>query len=118
MTRGRAGSDGANLVRWNVGAELDLVDIATYIARDSPSAARAVVTRLRAHADELRDFPQPGRIVPELQRVGISEWRELIVNHYRLIYTAESGTVEIDLVADARRDFEALLYARLLRASP
>lgn len=114
----RAASEPAGRVRWSVAAESGLVEIATYIGRGSLPTARAVVATLRIHADKLRDFPQLGRVVPELQRVGISEWRELIVNNYRIIYTAESGTVEVGLVADTRRDFEAILYARVLRDRP
>lgn len=76
------------------------------------------MTTLRARVEDLRDFPQLGRVVRELHRLGISEWREAIVDHFRLLYTVESGTVEIDLVADARRDFDAILHARMLRDHP
>jgi len=118
MTRRRAASERAHRVRWSLDAESDILGIATYLARESPSATRAVVATLRTNVDELRDFPQLGRVVPELQRLGMNEWRELIVGNYRLVYSVDSGTVGIDLVADTRRDFETILHARILRYLP
>ncbi|HWE96197.1 MAG TPA: type II toxin-antitoxin system RelE/ParE family toxin [Tepidisphaeraceae bacterium] len=43
----------------------ELDEIAEYIARDSRSAAAAVVARVRDASQELATFPRMGRRVPE-----------------------------------------------------
>jgi plasmid stabilization system protein ParE len=52
--------------------------------------------------------------VPELQRLGIDDWRELVITPYRVIYTVASDAVEIDAVIDSRRDIEGILMRRLV----
>lgn len=102
-------------VIWSREAERDLADIASYIAHDSPQNARLIVGRIRRRTEALRDFPRRGRVVPELLELGISNWREIIIRPYRVIYTVEHDSVEIDVVADSRRDFETLLMERLIQ---
>jgi plasmid stabilization system protein ParE len=66
-------------------------DIASYIARDSPGYAAAVVGRLRDLARTLREFPLSGRTVPELADKTI---REKLVYGYRLVHRAGAGVVD------------------------
>lgn len=105
-------------VRWSRMAAADLVAIASYIQRTSPKAAEEFLKQGRANAGTLSDFPRRGRVVPELQRLGVTEWRELIFAPYRLIYTVQDDVVEIDAILDARRDIEELLLERLIRRDP
>ncbi|MEX0730265.1 MAG: type II toxin-antitoxin system RelE/ParE family toxin [Aquisalimonadaceae bacterium] len=59
-------------------------DIAQYIAQDNPDAAVRWVVELFDTVGRLADFPQSGRIVPE---VGIRRIREVIFGAYRVIYS-------------------------------
>jgi toxin ParE1/3/4 len=93
----------------------DLEEIAAYIHRDSPAAARAFRDRVRKAGAKLDRFPERGRIVPELRDLGVTVWRELILRPYRMMYRIEGSTVVVDLVIDARRDVVDVLFARLLR---
>ena len=102
-------------VHWSAEAEFDLHEIVRYLLHASPAAARSVLKRLRTAVNALQRFPRRGRVVPELQRLGIEEWRELVIRPYRVIYTVERDSVEIDAVLDSRRDVEALLHRRLVR---
>jgi plasmid stabilization system protein ParE len=102
-------------VRWSTDAEFDVTDILTYLLEESPTAARATAARLWKGTAALHDFPRRGRIVPELQRLGIEEWRELVIAPYRVIYTIEPDGVEIDAVIDSRRDIEMVLLRRFVR---
>jgi len=61
----------------------DLDQIATYIARDNPEAARAWVGKLRAAAESAARMPLAARIVPEVQRDDV---REVFVRSYRIVY--------------------------------
>jgi plasmid stabilization system protein ParE len=61
----------------------DLDQIATYIARDNPKAARAWIARLRKAAENAARTPLAARIVPEVQRDDV---REVFVRSYRVVY--------------------------------
>jgi len=89
-------------VIWTREAHEDVGEIRRYIANDSPSAAAAMVRRLRAEAARLSRYPQIGRIVPEYDDVTV---REIIVSPYRLIYRylAEHDQVQVVSVVHARR---------------
>ena len=78
MSRGRAKS-----IRWSARAMRDLDQIATYIARDNPKAARAWIARPRKAAKNAARMPLAARIVPEVHRDDV---REVFVRSYRVVY--------------------------------
>jgi toxin ParE1/3/4 len=104
-------------VEWATIAERDLAAIVEYIARDDPGAAEGVLDSLEAKASSLETLATRGRVVPELQRIQIREYRELLVKPYRLIYRVERTRVVVLGVFDGRRDLEDVLLDRLLRES-
>lgn len=59
-----------------------------------------VAERLIQSVDLLRDHPQAGRMVPELNR---SEIRELIRGSYRIVYRIRGEAIEILTVFRASR---------------
>ncbi len=71
------------MVKWSVPAKRDLRQIYNYISGDSKYYARQVVEKIVDKSELLEDFPEIGRIVPE---VGEPDVRELFVYSYRLIY--------------------------------
>ncbi len=79
-------------VRWTPQAADDLDTIAEFISRDSPHYAGLFVADILQTVDQLIDFPQSGRIVPE---IGDSCLREVILGNYRIIYRLRSKAVEI-----------------------
>ncbi len=52
---------------------------------------------------------------PELERVGVSRYREVHYKRYRIIYEVLGKTVYVHCVFDGRRDLQAVLERRLLR---
>lgn len=93
-------------VSWSPTALDDVDAIAEYINRDSPAYTRAVVSKLRDTARNLKTFPNAGRIVPEL---GDEAIRERFVYSYRLIYRVQDSDVLIVAVAHGKRLLEPLL---------
>jgi toxin ParE1/3/4 len=79
-------------------------DIAQYIAEDKPAAAVEWIDGLFATVERLADFPQSGRIVPEL---GVHRIREVMFGAYRVIYSVKD---RIDILTVRRSN-------QLLRAS-
>ena len=76
-------------------ARRDLRDIVRYISLDSPERAVAFGQFLLTQAKKLSQFPQMGRMVPELGEPAI---RELVVRSYRVIYRVDDGDCRIEIV--------------------
>jgi toxin ParE1/3/4 len=68
---------------------LERVDeIAVYIAQDDPDAADRWTIEPFDAVERLVEFPESGRMVPEL---GVREVRELIFGAYRVFYRVGSA---------------------------
>lgn len=79
-------------VAWTDQAYERLAEIHDFIARDSEEAADRLVDKVIQRGDRLADFPQKGRVVPELPGLGL---RELIEGNYRIVYRLVKSKVEI-----------------------
>lgn len=110
-------SSSALRVEWAEPAVADLVALVRFIARDAPVNARKVLDRLRQKAASLDTTPLRGRIVPELEELGLQEYRELLSKPYRIIYRVGQDRVLVLAVLDGRRRLEDVLYERLVRGS-
>ena len=105
----------AHTVLFTAGAERDLAEIVDYITEfDSPANASRVLDKLLTVAESLAGFPERGSHPRELLSLGIREFRQLFFKPYRLIYSNTDKTVYVHLIADGRRDMQALLQRRLL----
>jgi plasmid stabilization system protein ParE len=102
-------------VVWARAAQRDLDGIVSYVAADSPQAGLALLDKLEARAKSLNTMADRGRLVPELARLHIRHYRELVVAPYRLLYRATSREVLMVAVYDARRSLEDVLLERLIR---
>ena len=102
-------------VRWTRSARRDLEGIVAYLADRSPQAALSTLNRLEARAKSLTTLADRGRIVPELGRLHIRQYRELVVAPYRAIYRVAGARVWVLVVVDARRNLEDILLERLIR---
>ena len=94
------------VVSWSPTALDDVDALAEYINRDSPAYTRAVVNKILETARDLSDFPNAGRIVPELDDEAI---RERFIYSYRLIYRVQDNDVLIVAVVHGRRLLAPLL---------
>ena len=54
-------------------------EIADYIAQDKPSAAKRWINEVFTKVEQLKSFPQIGRVVPE---ISDSKFRELIYGNH------------------------------------
>ena len=102
-------------VIWSDVAEEDLRNVTEYITADSPSNALEILNSIKQKASNLYNFPERGRIVPELRDQGVLLYREIIVSPWRVIYRMSEDTVYILSVLDSRRNIEDILLDRLLR---
>lgn len=101
-------------VRWAATSERDLKGIIEYIAKDSPSRACELLSKIKEKALDLHySFPSGGRVVPVLLDQGITQYRELVVPPWRIIYRISEGTVYVPFVLDSRQNVEDILLKRL-----
>ncbi|MDX2471878.1 MAG: type II toxin-antitoxin system RelE/ParE family toxin [SAR324 cluster bacterium] len=96
-------------------AEQDLKQIIRWVAKnDSPAKAKNLLDKLVESYLSLEELPLRGHHLPELTKIGISDYLEIHQGPYRLIYQVTQKTVFIHAVLDGRRDMEDLLSQRLL----
>ncbi len=106
-------------VRFDIEAERDLEGIADYLAARA-SLARAIefFGAIRHQAETLSIFPERGAVPKELDRLGVRQYRQTLLKQYRIFYEVTADAVVILLIADGRRDMDALLSTRLLTRDP
>ena len=105
------------LVQLTDDATRDLEEICDYIDRhDSPGRADRVLERIEKAFNDLSEHPQRGSYPKELLDIGIREYREIFFKPYRIIYRITENNVYVLVIADGRRDMQALLERRLLQA--
>jgi len=75
-------------------------EIAEYIALDELNAARRLVKKVFSSVKRLKQFPELGRIPPELD---CSKYREIIVGLCRVFYRVEQSKVYILYVMRGER---------------
>lgn len=85
---------------WTEPALSDLNEIAEYIALDKPSAARRLVKQVFSQVERLEQFPELGRIPPELDN---SKYREIIIGPCRIFYRIDQDKIFITYVMCAER---------------
>ena len=89
-------------VVWSPRAIRRATEAAQFIAAENPSAAVEWARGLFDSARPLAQFPDLGRVVPE---VGRAEVREIIFGSYRVVYRVAPRLVEVLTVRHAKRRF-------------
>ena len=87
---------------WSPIALEDVDSIAEYVARDSTDQSSLFVIRLIGATGRLQDFPNSGRIIPEIGNPGC---REIIYGSYRIMYRLSEDAVWITGIVHGSRDW-------------
>jgi toxin ParE1/3/4 len=87
-------------IAWTNKALKDLHAINDYISLDSKFYAVRFVNKLIWRVDQLIEFPESGRVVPEKADAHI---RELIEGNYRIFYKIQNKKVTILRIHNAAR---------------
>ncbi|MBR9871897.1 MAG: type II toxin-antitoxin system RelE/ParE family toxin [Gammaproteobacteria bacterium] len=93
-------------VIWTEPALQELDAIAEYIALDNPDAASQLVQEVFEKTERLEDFPQSGRIPPELPN---SVYREVVVPPCRIFYREDEKRVLVLYVMRDERQLRAYM---------
>jgi len=96
-------------------AEDDLIEIINYYQTINSEYSNNLFFSIEEKINGLQDFPEQGRVVPELEKQNITDYRELVEGNYRIIYAIQSQLVIIHSIIDSRRNLEDLIIKKLLR---
>jgi toxin ParE1/3/4 len=97
-------------------AESDLVDVYRYVVQnDSVENADFLLDKLEQAITKLETMPLRGHFPPELERIGVLEFREVFFKPYRIIYQVIKTNVYVHCILDGRRDMQDVLQQRILR---
>lgn len=97
-------------------ASRDLEELYDYIEyHDTQGKADYVLDQIEKTFSSLSENPERGTYPKELLAVGLREYREIFFKPYRIIYRVMSENVYVMVIADGRRDMQALLQRRLLQ---
>ena len=88
-------------LRWTEQAASQLAAIAEYVGVASPLYAEQIVDRIVIRLQQVQEFPDSGRHVPESLAPNL---RELIEVPYRVIYRATHEHIEVVAIVHGRRD--------------
>ena len=86
---------------WTEPAVEDLRELHAYIARDSEMYASGFVERIISAAERVAEHPRVGRVVPENNDENV---REILYQHYRIIYRVKNDYIEVLTVIHGARD--------------
>lgn len=87
-------------IHWTKEALVNLQQIEDYIAEDNPDAAYNLVDKIVFLVKDLKNFPDKGRVVPEL---SIDQIREVLYKNYRIVYLNKKNSIEILTVFEGHK---------------
>jgi toxin ParE1/3/4 len=87
-------------VKFLISAMEDMRSIKAYIGRDNPEAAVRIIKKIKSAIKHLEEFPNSGRIIPELNNPQI---REVIILNYRVMYQMSKSEIHIFAVYEGHR---------------
>jgi plasmid stabilization system protein ParE len=76
-------------------AQADLADVVRYVAQHDSDAAARLGFELITRAENVANFPDMGRVVPEYKQPNL---REVICRSYRIIYRLQRDQQRVDIV--------------------
>ena len=93
--------------------DLDELYAAAYDRGGAP-AADLFLDRIQVVLTRVGAAPEAGHPVPDLQRLGLTDGRQVREGELRLLYRAREDAVLLVAIAPAERSWQALLQRRLL----
>jgi plasmid stabilization system protein ParE len=97
-------------------AEHDLKELRGYIIKNfSFETWQNTYSKLKKSIRNLKTFPYAGLIPEEIEKLNLSQYRQILSGMNRIIYEVRQDIIYIHVIVDARRDMNTLLTRRLLR---
>jgi len=87
-------------ITWAPRAKMRAGEYAEYIAQDNEEAAYEWLVGIFKDVERLKDFPEQGRVVPEIGRPDV---REIFYMSHRIIYRIGSRRIRIITIRHGRQ---------------
>lgn len=98
-------------------AEQDLKELRAYVLKNfSMETWITAYAEIKEAIHNLENFPQAGSIPEEIEKLNLTQYRQILSGMNRVIYEVRQDVIYVHIVVDARRDMNSLLTRRLLRA--
>ena len=102
---------------WTQNALSDLKDIRSYLKQsESPVFVRRVTQEIVDQVQSVKEWPDKGTLVPELEDLHLTRHRQLRAGQHRIIVERDDDAVYVHMIAHTSRDLEALIRRRLLNS--
>ena len=93
----------------------DIEAIYRYIQKSgNKEAAKDMVIDIRKACDSLSENPERGHIPNELSKIGLFEYRQIIVKKFRIIYELAEPNIFIFGIIHGNRNIGEILRQRML----
>lgn len=100
---------------WSQDASKDFIETITYIKEKSgKDIATKIYQKIILKIEQLENFPESGRLVPELSNIGVLSIREIIEKPWRIFYRITSSEIQIISLIDGRRNIQEILYNKVI----
>ena len=97
-------------------AKSDLKSIKSYVIRQfSTSTWQHTYDALKQTMRRLETQPHTGSIPEEIERLNLSQYRQVISGMNRIIYEIRDQTIYVHIIADTRKNLQALLLKNLIQ---
>jgi addiction module RelE/StbE family toxin len=93
----------------------DIQEIVDYISEDNPSVALGILDKIENRINSLKEYPERGRVVPELLNHNIIDYHELIETPWRIIYKIVGTDIFVLTIIDGRRNVQDILLRKLMK---
>lgn len=99
-------------------AEQDLKELRAYIVKNfSVDTWRTSYSDIKGVIRNLQNFPQAESIPEEIEKLNLTQYRQVLSGMNRVIYEVRQDLIYIHIVVDTRRDMNSLLIRRLVRVA-
>jgi toxin ParE1/3/4 len=104
-----------NEILWSEDASNDLIEIISYSKNKyGTKIAQEASDRIILKIEKLISFPNQGKVVPELNEIGLREVKEILELPWRIFYKYENSIIYIISIIDGRRNIEEILYKKII----
>ena len=101
-------------ITWSEFAYKDMDSILDYTVNSAQGKVETIFKKIMTRIRSLENHAEIGRIIPELEIMNITIFREIIEPPWRIFYRYDKDFVYILAVFDGRRDLSEIILRRLL----
>ncbi|PRW69467.1 plasmid stabilization protein [Pseudomonas fluorescens] len=96
-------------------AKRDLKDIKSYLIRQFSTSTWQQSYDAMKQAMRLLESPYAGSIPQEIEKLNLSQYRQVVCGMNRIIYEIRDPIIYVHIIADTRKNLQTLLLKNLIQ---